>query len=285
MVDQLSAQIEALTRDITSLILHKYDINYQLASAIRTIKLAIRMLASDVPEYVYERMERTDYNVVKEHLCTCECLLQKTGQMIAEAMMQRVLSDFQLKSNIKVMNSNETTVGETKKCDDVDDIGVDFFKTLKEFDGLVLKEPEVDTNKFLKNCTNLARYGCNQAHQMQNYMGPYTRINPGKDTANRIINLAGQCENHWREIQSHLRNFDQQREGNANLTALSQTLVTNMEKQLTGVMTNIEEISKCADMPKEVFVKGELKSIEAVSAVSQSLVSVVKGNLKLQFAK
>ncbi|ETO23778.1 hypothetical protein RFI_13397 [Reticulomyxa filosa] len=241
-------------------------------------------------------MDRKDFDVIKGHLCNCEKLLQSAGQAVVEAMMQRVVSDFQLQSTMKMTNVVQVTPqcksecsndeGESQKSDTEDiateQIGVDFYKSVKDLDRLVLKQPQADVSAFLQSCTSLARLGCNQAHQMQNYMGPYVRFIPGKDVANKIINLAGQCENQWREVQSQIRNFEQQRQGNANATALVNGLITNVEKQLDGVLTNLTEIAKCNDFPKDVFVRNEVDSIQAVSTVTQSLVSTLKGNLKMQ---
>lgn len=42
IIDTLSAQIEAISRDVTSLIYHQYDMNKQMTNAIRCVKLALK---------------------------------------------------------------------------------------------------------------------------------------------------------------------------------------------------------------------------------------------------
>merc|ERR1711971_1065358 len=84
IVDQLSAQIEAASRDMLSLIKHSHNIQHQIRNCIRCNNMALRTLVTNLPHYVSTKINKSECQTVIEYLETMRDLLShvQMGKLI-----------------------------------------------------------------------------------------------------------------------------------------------------------------------------------------------------------
>eukprot|EP01084_Bolivina_argentea_P081780 148065_1 len=307
IVDQLSAQVEAATRDMLSLIKHNIDIQKQLTNCIRCTNTAQRTLSNNMPSYVLNKINEQEFSLVVQYLKCMETLLTQNAKMIVCALTKEMISNFQL--NLKIIDENSIDIIETHGCiqndikndnDEGDEndmkiernrnindpafvivdnknIEINFKNVILNIDKYTLQNPCVNMNEYLNIINIISRNGCNCSHQIQNCAAPFTRTNPGNDIAKQIINIAGQMENQWRNIQMQLYNFKRQYKIHANVDHLKRNLCNNTKKQIDAIKINLDKISKM----RNAVIK--LDQIDALEGSQQVLIAVFTSNFKLQF--
>eukprot|EP01083_Nonionella_stella_P245007 852188_1 len=283
VVDQLSAQVEAATRDMLSLIQHNIDIQNQLTNCIRCTKLALQTLSNSLPSYIWNKIDKTEFDLVISYLKSANALLSNIGKMIVSAMTKKMINDFQL--TLKIVDE------ETRGCVDLegDDedadmklqneemIDINFKNSMINIEPYALQSPCVELDKFINVIDTMSKNGCNSSHEIQNMAAPFIRANPGNDIAKQVVNIGGQMENQWRNIQAQMFNFKSQYKTHSNVDALKRQLANNTTKQMDGVVVNLEKISKMRNSAID------FDTIDALEGSQQVLISVVRNNFKLQF--
>jgi len=285
IVDQLSAQVEASTRDMLSLVEHSICIRQQLTNSIRCTKLSARTLSQDLPSYVRSKIADEQVVLVTRYVQSTEALLSEIATMIVSAMTKQVIADFQV--NLKIVDEGRDGVEEeTRGCDEKkegDDgamgmeLAMDFKNAALDVDRFTLSSPCSDTDTFLSTMDAMARNGCNSAHQMQNLAAPFVRRQPGCEVAKQIVGIAGQMENQWRNIEAQIYNFKAAYASHPNVDALKRNLCNGTKKQTDAVLMNLEKVNK---LRSSVI---PFDAIEAVEGSMQVLVAVFRNNFKLQF--
>eukprot|EP00483_Globobulimina_turgida_P004827 UN04836 len=197
VVDQLSAQIEAATRDMLSLIKHRIDIQRQLTNCIRCAKLAQRTLSNDMPSYVLNKIDEQEFSIVVQYLKTAEIILAKIAKMIVCALTKGMINDFQL--NLKIVDDNSIDIIQTNGCNEEDDnyndndmkiegnkndpafvmindknIEINFKNAMLIVDKYTLQKPCINMDEFVLITNIMGRNGCNSSHEMQNNAAPFS---------------------------------------------------------------------------------------------------------------
>ena len=255
-------------------------------------------LYSDIPSYILQKIDEEEFSFVVQYLKSSEKLLAKIAQSIVCALTTKVIQDFQL--SLKIVDENSIDIMETKGMNinnldddegDEDDmklereksdpafvmvdnknIEIDFKNSLLNIDNYTLENPCIEMDHFIKAIDTMSKNGCNASHEMQNLSAPFIRMQPNNEIAKQIVGIAGQMENQWRNIQAQLYNFKNQYKTHTNVDALKRNLCTNTQKQIDGIVLNLEKISKL-----------KFDSIEAIEGSMQVLIAVFRNNFKLQF--
>lgn len=229
-VDTMCAQVEAVARDLLSLASHQMDFSKQMSNALRCCNCALSVLeAAKGVAHTHERLDEADLSGVAQWIGEARAALQAAASKLVCAFTAKAASDFGMELRVVGLDASDADVKDD--CEDGP------FST--EVAGI--GKCGDDSGK----CKEMAIRGCNLAHRMQSTVSSLIRLAPVKAQATKVIQVAGQSENHLRavccvtphcchppfvsQIQAQVKQFEMSDRTHHD----PKTLAVNLEKSVT----------------------------------------------------
>lgn len=191
VLDNLSGQIEGISREIIAYLQNSWDFKPSISKAVRPAVLLRQILESCAENSAFPKEKREK---AKELLNFQLFSLRNLDNMINEAIFE---------------DSKRNFAGVATEAFEKNKSFSEISQSFASFEGNCSKfvqEKAVNLRDFSENNVILAKFVSNCAHEIQNLCAIYNHKTPENTFSNKIVNLAGQIEDRSRNIQEFLNN-------------------------------------------------------------------------------